>query len=282
MTPDTQFINQTRRALFNATAPHYNSRILPAFGPLAQSLTKIARLQPSDCIIDLGTGTAAVARSAGLIAQRVVGMDDAPAMFRYAWHNVAEAHLQNQILFYQGDMAHLPHAANHFDVALASFGFNGIDPIQVFPEVQRVLRPGGRLVFQEWAATDAASKVIKQTFKAHRVNQAEGFLADLRRLEAIPKAWDQLGGPPGIIEALRQAGFREVETLIESEAICLEPQTFFRFRTAWAPYQAELSALSASGRAAVETEIIHQLSQWAEPDGRFTWKPELLRMIAWK
>lgn len=282
MTTDTQFITQTRRALFNATAPHYNSRILPAFGPLAQSLTKIARLKPTDRVIDLGTGTAAVALSAGPLARGVVGVDEAPAMFRYARQNVVEAQLQNQIRLYQGDMSHLPHPANHFDVALASFGFNGIDPIQVFPEIQRVLRPEGRLVFQEWASPDEASKVIKQTFKTHRVKHAEGFLADLRRLEEMPRAWDQLGGPQSIAKALRQAGFRKVETFIEREAIRLAPQTFFRFRTAWTPYQAELSAMPAPDRAALEAEIIHQLSQWLETDGQFTWQPELLRMIAWK
>jgi len=186
------------------------------------------------------------------------------------------------ITFYQGDMHRLPHAANKFEVALASFGLNGIEPARVLPEVRRVLQPGGRFIFQEWDQVDEASKLVKETVKAHKVKEASGFLANLRRLGQAPKAWDQLDGGDGVAHLLRQTGFRDVNMTIEQEAIPIEPLAFFKYKTAWAPYQAELGAMPAADRAAVESAVVEQLGKWANSDGHFIWAPKLLRIIARK
>ena len=280
MTPDETFLNQTRYHLFNTTAPRYEPLIMPAFGPLAARLVEAAQLQPHERVLDLGTGTGAVGLPAGQVARQVVGLDYAPAMLAIAQRNTLKAQAQN-VGFYQGDMHRLPHPANTFAVALASFGFNGVDPERVFREVKRVLQAGGRLVFQEWGEVEEASKIVKQAIKAHKVERAEGFLADLRRLSETLTAWDELNDEEDIARLLGRAGFGEVKILIEREAIPFEPGPFYHYKTAWAPYQAELAAMPDAERTAVETEVVARLSAWAGPDGRFTWKPELVRIIAW-
>jgi ubiquinone/menaquinone biosynthesis C-methylase UbiE len=280
MTSTDTFINKTRHVLFNTTGPRYDL-IMPAFGPLANSLVKLADLQPGERVLDLGTGTGAVAFPAGQTAKQVSGIDYAPTMLWRGRQHAIQTKAAH-ISFYQGDMHRLPHADATFQVALASFGLNGIDPSQVFSQVWRVLQSGGRLLFQEWGDVDEASKLIKQTIQAHSVEQAEGLLANLRRLSETPRAWDQVNGPGAIAEMLRESGFRWVKTIVEHEAIPLEPVTFFLYKTAWTPYQAELEAMSSTARAAVKAEVIDKLSSWTEANGHFIWKPELHRVIAWK
>jgi ubiquinone/menaquinone biosynthesis C-methylase UbiE len=279
MTKDST-LYETRYALFNTTGPRYDL-VMPVFGPLAENLVKLADLQPQEKVLDLGTGTGAAVFPAGRFAHRVAGIDYAPTMLAGAMKIAQETQLKN-VVFCQGDMHRLPHAVNCFEVALASFGLNGIDATQVFPEVWRVLKHGGRLVFQEWGEIDDASKLVTQTVQAHKVNQAKGFLADLRRLGQKQRAWDKLGGPEAIADLLQQVGFSRVKTIIERETISLEPLTFYRYKTAWTPYQTELAAMSPAARQTVETEALEALRSWTESNGRFLWKPELMRMIAWK
>lgn len=278
---DQAVLEKTRLALFNTTAPRYQRLIMPAFGPLAESLVRLAVLQPDETVIDLGTGIGAAAFPAGRIARRVIGLDYAPAMLPIARQYGLNIGAGN-VVFHQGDMHRLPYRAEAFAVALASFGFNGVDPFQVFPEVWRILQPGGRLALQEWGEVDEASKLVKQTVKAHKVKQAQGFLADLRRLADTPRAWDELEDEEDMARLLRRVGFGRVKILIEQEAIPFEPRAFFQYKTAWTPYQAELAAMSQTERTAVETEVVDRLSGWAGADGRFIWQPELIRIIAWK
>lgn len=281
MTVDETRLNHTRWTLFNTTAPRYNSLVMPALGPLAEILVEVAAPQADDRVLDLGTATGAVLLPAAQTAGQVVGMDYAPAMLPLARQNGLKTQTHN-VAFYQGNMSSLPHPANTFTLALSSFSFNGVDPVRVFPEVFRVLQPGGRLVFQEWGEGDEASKLVKKTVKAYRVEQPEGVLVDFRLLGETPRAWDKLGDAEDIAQFLRQAGFCEVKILRQRAAIPFDPLTFYHYRTAWTPYQAELSVMSADDRARVKTEVTHQLRAWAETDGRFVWKPELLQMTAWK
>lgn len=278
---DSNQIYQTRLALFNTTASRYDERIMPAFGPLARRLVNLANLKAADVVLDLGCGTGAVAFLAGRQAGQVVGVDYAAAMLAVARQKSGPGG-GNRLLFYQGDMHRLPHRAGLFSVAIASFGFNGVNPGRVFAEIRRLLRPEGRLVFQEWGEIEPASKIVKQAVKAHKVEQATGFLADLRRLAETPDAWDELADEEDIARLLRRTGFRKVDILVEREAIPFTPLDFFNYKTAWTPYQAELAAMSPEGRRAVQTEVVNRLNAWTGPDGRFIWRPELVRIIARK
>jgi ubiquinone/menaquinone biosynthesis C-methylase UbiE len=279
--PNSHLLAQTRYTLFNTTAPRYNRLIMPALGPIAAELLKIAGLQPNDRVLDLGTATGAVALPAGPMVDRVTGVDFASAMLPLAQQNARNMQAPN-ISFYQGDMHQLPHPADTFSLVLSSFSFNSVDPAQVFPEVLRVLQPKGRLVFQEWGETDAASKLVKQTIKRYRVEEAEGALANFRLLGSTPKAWDALGEAEDVARFLREVGFSEVETFHTKAVVPLKPETFYNFRTAWTPYQTEFAAMTAENRTKVKDEILTQLNEWTEPDGFFIWQPELLQMIVRK
>jgi ubiquinone/menaquinone biosynthesis C-methylase UbiE len=276
--PDPAFLSKTRQSLFNGTAPHYDL-IMPAFGPLVQTLIDWAELQADDSVIDLGTGTGAAVLPAARRVAWAAGIDFAAAMLLYARRNTAENGLRN-LLLYQGDMARIPHRSGTFSVALTSFGFNGIDPKQVLPEVSRILQPGGRLLALEWGGVDEAGDLVRSALETYRVERPAGLLADLRRLRATPRAWDKTASEEKLTRLLRRSGFQTAVVKRDQAAVPLEPLAFFRYETAWLPYQAELEAMPAEDRTAMQTTVLEQLQRRLDEEGRFVWRPELLRIRA--
>ena len=92
---DQAFIDKTRRALFNTTALRYDRLILPAFGPLARRLVELAALKPAEPVLDLETGTGAVAQASDRQQQR----DSASRQQQYGQGQTAEdVKRQRQIL----------------------------------------------------------------------------------------------------------------------------------------------------------------------------------------
>jgi SAM-dependent methyltransferase len=126
---------------------------LPA-GAIAQALgvgnpVRAARLEPGDVVLDLGCGggidTILAAREVGPTGG-AIGLDTLPEMLAAAARHAAEIGLSN-IEWLQGDLEDIPLPNASVDVALSN-GVVNLSPrkSRVFAEVNRVLRPGGRLV----------------------------------------------------------------------------------------------------------------------------------------
>ncbi|MBI2887495.1 MAG: class I SAM-dependent methyltransferase [Chloroflexi bacterium] len=95
--------------------------------------------------LDIGCGpghlTAQLARlSPGL---RLVGLDLAPEMLRLASHTYGDA--DGRLTWQQGQAEALPFPDRHFDLVVSSFSLHEwAEPVCVFDEIARVLKPGGR------------------------------------------------------------------------------------------------------------------------------------------
>src|SRR5206468_1542274 len=100
-------------------------------------------------VLDLGTGTGAVAERAARLVRpggEVLGVDISPAMLAQARRRLAAVGL-GDVVFGEGRAEALPAPDGCFDAVLASLSLMYvIDRPAAAREIARVLRPGGRLV----------------------------------------------------------------------------------------------------------------------------------------
>jgi SAM-dependent methyltransferase len=135
----------------------YAREIDQRFAPVVEGVLTRADLRPGERVLDLGTGTGAVAEQAArAVGPRgeVVGVDISSAMLALARRRAEGLGLAN-LRYDEGRGEALPAADGAFDVLLASLSLMYvIDRAAAAREIARVLRPGGRLVAAVWTGPD--------------------------------------------------------------------------------------------------------------------------------
>lgn len=135
--------------------------------------TALAELKPGEIVLDLGSGGGF---DVFLVAQRVgasgraIGVDMTPEMLSKARHN-AEAFGQrtglNNVEFRLGEIEHLPVADSSVGVVISNCVINlSPDKAQVWREVFRVLKPGGRIAVSDLALLKPLPDALKQSVEA--------------------------------------------------------------------------------------------------------------------
>ena len=149
-------------------------------------LRDVLALEPGHCMVDVGCGTGRHARALRQLGVRVVGIDLSGGLLRAAARHSAGDWIQ-------ADARALPLAGGSVDAvtSLCQGGF-GITPggdEQVFAEMVRVLRPGGRLAMTAFSLTFAARWIAPgDAFDVDR-----GLLyssADVRNADGESKRFD--------------------------------------------------------------------------------------------
>ena len=172
---------------------------------------------PADTVLDVATGTAAVARE--LVRAkgcRVVGVDRSPQMLAVGRERVAHAGAQEMITLQEGDARSLPFDDGRFDALTFTYLLRYVeDPAATLRELARVVRPGGTIAGLEFAVPRGVWRPLWELWVRVGLPGAGLVIGD---------GWHEVGtflGPsikehyaawpvPRLLQAWRDAGIEDV------------------------------------------------------------------------
>jgi len=162
-----------------------------------------AQLREGETVIDLGSGGGfdcfLAVRQVGA-SGKVVGVDMTPEMIEKARDNAERGRYEN-VDFRLGELEHLPVRDGEADVLISNCVINLVpDKNQVFAEAFRALRPGGRISVSDMVLLRPWPQGVRKTAESYAACLAGAVLKD------------------EYLEAIRKAGFEDVEVAAESSA----------------------------------------------------------------
>ncbi len=173
--------------------------------------TAIASLKPGEVVLDLGSGGGFDAFIAGPKVGptgRVIGVDMTPDMLGKARQGIATYRKRtglDNVEFRLGEIEHLPLADASVDVAISNCVLNlSPDKPQVWREIARALKPGGRVAISDLALLKPLPEDIRQMIEALVGCIAGAVLVDQTKAmaEAAGLVDIVLTPKPGYIDAM--------------------------------------------------------------------------------
>lgn len=161
----------------------------------------LASLQRGETVLDLGSGGGIdcflAARRVGPEG-KVIGVDMTPEMIHLARENAQKSDLNN-VEFRLGEIENLPLANDAVDVAISNCVINlSPDKEQVFREIYRVLKRGGRMMVSDIVLNGELPERVKESAAAYT-----GCIGGALKREDY-------------LAAIAKAGFTQVEIVAEN------------------------------------------------------------------
>lgn len=159
MTPSsTTDHNQLIQQEFTKQATAYASNPTIIDSDWALRLVQAAQPAPESRVLEVATGPGYVALAFATVTREVVGVDLTEAPLAIARQNQAERGLSN-VSFKSADAKQLPFEDASFDLAVCRLALHHFDlPAQVFAEMVRVCRPGGKVVVEDMIASEQPNR----------------------------------------------------------------------------------------------------------------------------
>jgi SAM-dependent methyltransferase len=127
----------------------YATVLDPTLEPMALHTIEIAGVCAGDRVIDLATGTGAIARAAARTGARVTALDLSRGMLV-----IAQSLSPRSVSFVRADASVLPFASRVVDAITCGLSLSHFPDVStVLAEIRRTLRPGGVFVASAWGST---------------------------------------------------------------------------------------------------------------------------------
>ena len=218
-----------------ATLDQFHTRGLVATAELA----RLAGITAETSVLDIGSGVGGPARFlAGTYGCRVTGVDLSEAFVDAARYLTERTGQGDLVSFQTGSALALPFAGGRFDVVLLQHvAMNIEDRAQLYGEVRRVLRPGGRF---------ATYDVVLNGEPEYPLPWARTPATSFLRTAAATR------------EAIESAGFRTLVWQDDTEAA---KEWATRLRASGPPPSPNLGVVMGSGFAELSTNLGRNLLQ---------------------
>jgi ubiquinone/menaquinone biosynthesis C-methylase UbiE len=171
------------KTFFEATAAEWDMMRLTYYDErVIETLADAIVVDDTQTVLDVGTGTGFVAAGLAPRADRVIAIDNSPAMLDVARDNLAQLGIDN-VELREGDLGRLPFEDDAIDAAVANMVLHHAEsPASMLAEMARVVRPGGWVAITdeiehpyEWMRTEQADVWLGFT-----PDQIEGFFGSAR------------------------------------------------------------------------------------------------------
>jgi len=103
-------------------------------------------------VLDVGTGTGmlAIEFAKGIPGVEVVGLDLSDVVLELARDNAQKSGVSSRVSFEKGDAQDMPFEDDTFDLVISGNTLHLLkNPVRMFNEIQRVLKPGGRFLVSD-------------------------------------------------------------------------------------------------------------------------------------
>jgi len=179
---------------------------------------ELARLQPTDRVLDLAAGTGDLAFAAASSARRVVALDVTHRMLQLARLRASSLSddVRRRCHFVTADMCALPLYAGAVDIVTTGYGLRNVPVLaDAIREIHRVLVPGGRLVSLDF--NRPGNPLVRQLYWGYLtvVGSALGLVlhGDADTYRYIPESIRNYPGARAVAQLLRDQGFVDVQAL---------------------------------------------------------------------
>jgi demethylmenaquinone methyltransferase/2-methoxy-6-polyprenyl-1,4-benzoquinol methylase len=180
-----------------------------------QAIRSIAAISPKH-ILDVATGTGdlAIAAAKAIPGAKITGVDISTGMLDVGRKKVTTQQLDSTIILQTGDSEALPFTDGTFDAVTCAYGVRNFQHLEAgLKDMQRVLRPGGRISILEFSHPKQFPVKQFYQFYFRYVLPTMGRLVSRhhRAYTYLPES--VMAFPEGQVfcEALTQCGFKEAK-----------------------------------------------------------------------
>lgn len=133
-------------------------------------------------VLDYGCGNGDFSRILASRGARVCGIDISPKLIELARARAAQAGMNGSLQFFVGDAHQTPFEDASFDYVFGNGALHHLDLDRAYAEIARVLKPGGKAVFQEPMYHHPLLWTLRRlTPKQHTEDERPLSLADMDR-----------------------------------------------------------------------------------------------------
>lgn len=208
--PEGERKREMVRRMFDSIAPRYDlvNRVM-TFGMDAgwrKTTVESLRLPEDSLVLDLACGTGDLCRILEAGNHRAVGIDISAGMLRAARTNAP---------LLQADGLALPISDGIIDGITCGFALRNVVSLpDLFEEMARVLRPGGRIALLEVARPDKAwLRAGHSVYFNKVVPLIGGLLSDTAAYRYLPRSAAYLPPTRNLLDMLRDKGFEDVRVV---------------------------------------------------------------------